>query len=82
MTDQEYANWRGRDGAMWASFLHGTRDPIVIMGIPAGRPENRFIEGTVIQSATALYPVGYVSFAWTAEAFEFVDGEISFRPII
>lgn len=55
-------------------------DPIVIMGIPAGRDQDRLIEGFVIQSDTPALPVGYCSLAWFGENFDRVEGSLQFSP--
>jgi hypothetical protein len=80
MTNQEYEDWRKQDPVTRrARFLRGTRSPIVIMAVPTGLPDDRRIEGFVIQSESTQYQAGYVSFGWLAEFFEFARGEISFR---
>jgi hypothetical protein len=71
MTNEAYFKWYD-EGFRHSKILKGVRDNIHIIGIPTGRKADRFIEGFVIRSGTpSVFPVGYVSLAWVAEAFEF-----------
>lgn len=80
MNNKDYNEWRKADPiSRKAVFLQGSLDPIIIMAVPTGKPADRFIEGFDIKSETAQFPVGYVSFAWCSEHFEFVDGTIHFE---
>lgn len=81
MEAKKYKEWREKDPVFRrAEFLKGKREPIIIMGIPTGRPSDRFIEGFVVKSDSAQFPVGYVSFVWCAESFEFTEGTVEFKP--
>lgn len=80
MTNEEYAQWR-KDDQPWryGRVLKGIRDNVVIIGIPSGRPEDRYFEGFIIKTETTMYPLGYFSSAWLAEAFEFDDGKVAYE---
>jgi hypothetical protein len=82
MTQEQYLDWRKADPSnRRARFLRGVRDPITIMAVWTGREQDGCVEGFVIASDVPSYfPVGYVSFAWLREAFEFVEGEVTFQP--
>lgn len=77
MTDEEYFEWHEayeKSGYRHSRILKGIRDDIHIIAIPTGRKQDRYIEGFVIRSGNEnIFPVGYVSLAWIAEAFEFDD---------
>lgn len=84
MTYKEYAEWHEayeKGGYHQSRILKGIRDDIHIIAIPTGRKQDRYIEGFVVRTGTPLYPNGYVSLAWIAEAFEFdEDVEIMVLP--
>jgi hypothetical protein len=75
MTNEEYSQWHTeyeKSGYRRSRILKGTRDDIYIIAIPTGRKQDRYIEGFVVRSGNEnIFPVGYVSLAWIAEAFEF-----------
>jgi len=81
MTQEQYLEWRKADPiARRTRFLRGNRDPITLMAVWTGRESDGFVEGFVIASDTLAFAVGYVSLAWYREAFDFVEGSVSFTP--
>ena len=80
MTRKEYSRWRSANPlSRHGKFLKGKNDPIIILAIPTGREVDMWLEGFVIFTQTIQYPIGYCSFAWYAENFDFTEGSLIFN---
>lgn len=78
MTQEDWEEWCDAQALRpLPRLMVGKEDPIVILVYPALNRHpayNLLGEGVVVRSDTPLHPVGYYSFVWRLENFEFTEG--------